>query len=133
MWSGATKVIGALSLIISSASQPIAAQQINHSLPKGVTAAMVDQGKQLYEGPGICMACHGMDGKGTVGPDLTDSIWVHSKGSFEEIAAQIIKGVPESETKSGNIMPPRGGSALTDDEVRAVAAYVWTLSHGTKR
>ena len=30
----------------------------------------------------------------------------------------------------GAIMPPKGGSAITDDQVKAVAAYVWTLSHG---
>ncbi len=29
----------------------------------------------------------------------------------------------------GQIMPPRGGSGITDEPVRAVAAYVWSLSH----
>jgi mono/diheme cytochrome c family protein len=26
-------------------------------------------------------------------------------------------------------MPAKGGSGITDDQVRQVAAYVWTLSH----
>jgi mono/diheme cytochrome c family protein len=26
-------------------------------------------------------------------------------------------------------MPPKGGSQITDDEVKAVAAYVYSLSH----
>ena len=26
-------------------------------------------------------------------------------------------------------MPPKGGSSITDDEVKAVAAYVYSLSH----
>jgi mono/diheme cytochrome c family protein len=26
-------------------------------------------------------------------------------------------------------MPPKGGAQLTDDQVSAVAAYVWGLSH----
>jgi cytochrome c5 len=26
-------------------------------------------------------------------------------------------------------MPPKGGSAITDDEVKAVAAYVYSLGH----
>jgi hypothetical protein len=30
------------------------------------------------------------------------------------------------------MMPPRGGAALTDAQVRAVAAYVWSLSHTPK-
>jgi hypothetical protein len=30
----------------------------------------------------------------------------------------------------GAIMPARGGSGITDEQVNAVSAYVWTLSHG---
>jgi hypothetical protein len=26
-------------------------------------------------------------------------------------------------------MPPKGGAPLTDDDVAAVAAYVWAISH----
>jgi cytochrome c5 len=26
-------------------------------------------------------------------------------------------------------MPPKGGSSITDDQVKAVAAYVYSLSH----
>jgi len=26
-------------------------------------------------------------------------------------------------------MPPKGGAQLTDEQVSAVAAYVWALSH----
>jgi cbb3-type cytochrome c oxidase subunit III len=97
-------------------------------LPPGVTAVMIAKGKELFQGAGLCMACHGMDGKGSVGPDLTDTLWLHHKGSYEEIVAQVIKGIPEDQSKSGAMMPPRGGSALSDEEIRAVAAYVWSLS-----
>lgn len=97
-------------------------------LPPGVTADMIARGKELFQGSGLCMACHGMDGKGSVGPDLTDTLWLHHKGSYEEIIAQVIMGIPEDQSKSGAVMPPRGGSALSDEEIRAVAAYVWSLS-----
>ena len=97
-------------------------------LPAGVTADMIAKGKELFQGAGLCMACHGMDGKGSVGPDLSDTLWLHHKGSYEEITAQVIKGIPEDQSKSGAVMPPRGGSALSDAEIRAVAAYVWSLS-----
>jgi hypothetical protein len=33
------------------------------------------------------------------------------------------------ESKEGCPMPPRGGSSITDEEVKAVAAYVYSLSH----
>jgi mono/diheme cytochrome c family protein len=97
-------------------------------LPAGVTADLIAKGKELFQGSGLCMACHGMDGKGSVGPDLTDTLWLHHKGSYEEIIAQVITGIPEDQSKSGAVMPPRGGSTLSDEEIRAVAAYVWSLS-----
>jgi len=99
------------------------------SLPEGVTQAMVDKGKEIYAKQGLCFACHGQEGKGLVGPSLADDVWLHSKGSFEDIVTQIVKGVPKEESKSGVPMPPKGGSSITDEEVRAVAAYVYSLSH----
>lgn len=99
------------------------------ALPEGVTQAMVDKGKEIYAKQGLCYACHGQEGKGLVGPNLTDEVWLHSKGSFEEIVVQITKGVPKEESKSGVPMPPKGGSSISDDDVKAVAAYVYSLSH----
>jgi len=106
-----------------------AAAQVPDSLPDGVTPQMIQEGTQLFVGAGICMACHGMDAKGApnLGPDLTDDEWLHGDGSFEAIVGQILEGVPLDQSKSGQIMPPKGGSGLTDDQVRAVAAYVWSL------
>ncbi len=64
-----------------------------------------------------------------MGPDLTDTTWVHSKGGYEEIVAQITKGVTKQESKGANVMPPKGGSSISEDDLKAVAAYVWSLSH----
>ncbi len=99
------------------------------SLPPGVTQAMVDEGKTLFHGAGICVTCHGQNGVGVtgLGPNLGDSEWLHSDGSYDAIVAQIHKGVPTAESKSGIMMPPKGGSAITDEQVKAVAAYVWSL------
>ena len=74
-------------------------------------------------------ACHGSSGKGTpLGPDLTDSKWLWSDGSYSGIAKTITDGVmTPKEYRSP--MPPMGGAQLTDDQVKAVAAYVWSLSH----
>jgi len=99
------------------------------ALPEGVTQAMIDKGNEIFHKQGLCYACHGQDAKGLVGPNLTDDVWLHSKGTYPEIVAQIMKGVPKEESKSGVPMPARGGSSITDDEVKAVAAYVWSLSH----
>jgi mono/diheme cytochrome c family protein len=63
-----------------------------------------------------------------VGPSLTDDVWLHSKGTYEEIVHQTTVGVTAEESKSKVPMPAKGGSSITDDEIKAVSAYVWSLS-----
>jgi len=124
-----------LSVWLVAGLLPAAAQaQQRDSLPPGVTPQMVAQGEQLFKGPGLCTACHGPDGKGipNLGPDLTDKQWLHSKGTYQEIVKQIMEGVPANKSTTGLVMPPKGGSSLTDEQVKAVAAYVWKLSHRSK-
>jgi mono/diheme cytochrome c family protein len=99
------------------------------SLPAGVTREMVDRGKKVFTGPGMCSACHGMEGKGAVGPNLTDTLWIHNRGEYERIVEVIRSGVTARQSKSGVIMPPKGGSAISDVDASAAAAYVWSLSH----
>lgn len=102
--------------------------QARDSLPPGVTSAMVAAGKKIFGGAGLCLACHGPDAKGGIGPNLTDTVWIHHDGSYDALVKQIVAGIDEKESKSGQIMPPRGGSGISDADVKAVAAYVWTLS-----
>ena len=97
--------------------------------PDGVTAAAITQGDSIFHGKGNCYACHGANAQGAVGPNLTDAEWLHSDGSYDAIVKQITTGVPQAESKSGIMMPPKGGSTITDDQVKAVAAYVYSLSH----
>lgn len=94
-----------------------------------VTPELIAQGEKIYQGAGLCYACHGSNAQGSVGPNLADSEWIHSKGTFEEIVEQVTKGVPKEQSKSGMPMPPKGGSTISDEEIRAVAAYVYSLSH----
>ncbi len=106
-----------------------AAQTAADSVPAAVTPAAILEGKSLFVGEGLCLACHGADAKGSIGPDLTDNIWLHGTGSFAEIVARVLAGVSSEQSKLGQIMPPRGGSGITDEQVRAVAAYVWSLRY----
>ncbi len=110
----------------------MSASSLQAQMPDGVTDAMVAEGQTVYMGAGLCAACHGMDGSGAIGPNLTDSEWLTGGGSYPELIDQINKGVSAAEIKNsmGAIMPPKGGSAITDDQVKAVAAYVWKLSNG---
>ena len=101
-------------------------------LPAGVTPAMIAKGKTVFTSTGLCFACHGMDAKGMVGPSLVDPTWIHGKGTYPEIVKIVTTGIPVAETKLGKgAMPPKGGSQISEDDVKAVAAYVWSLSHPT--
>ena len=101
------------------------------SLPEGVTDAMVQEGQQIFTGPGICAACHGPDATGLIGPDLTDGEWLIGDGEYDQLVSQILEGVSAADATNplGAIMPPKGGAGITEAQVRSVAAYVWTLSH----
>jgi len=127
------RITFALALLLAWVA-PTAAQQTD-SLPPGVTAASIAEGKKIFGGPGLCTACHGPAGKGIqgLGADLTDDKWLHSDGSYEALVAQITAGVPSNKSSNGVAMPAKGGSAITEAQVKAVAAYVWSLSHATKR
>jgi cytochrome c oxidase cbb3-type subunit III len=81
----------------------------------------------VYHGAGNCYACHGAKAVGSIGPNLTDAEWIHSKGTYEEIIVQINAGVPKEQAKSGIAMPAKGGSTISEDDVKAVAAYVYSL------
>ena len=93
------------------------------------TPAAIAAGDSIFHKTGNCYACHGANAQGLVGPNLTDSTWIHGDGSYDFIVATVTKGIPKEESKSGIVMPPKGGSTITDDQVKQVAAYVYSLSH----
>lgn len=121
------RICGLLGIVALIALPVAGSAQVPDSLPEGVTAQMIETGAALYGGAGLCAVCHGANGEGSIGPDLTDDEWVHSDGSYDDIVRQILEGVPADKSKSGVPMPPKGGATLTDEQVRAVAAYVWSL------
>ena len=110
---------------------PVSTSTSATAMPEGISDAMVQEGQQVYAGAGICAACHGPDATGAIGPNLTDAEWLIGDGEYEQLVAQILSGVSAAEAtfRRGATMPPKGGGAITDAQVRAVAAYVWTLSH----
>jgi cbb3-type cytochrome c oxidase subunit III len=68
-----------------------------------------------------CTGCHGPDGKGKVkgAPNFTDAAWQQ-----KESDADLIDGI-----KKGNVPKmPAYGSKLSEDEIRALVAYVRTFS-----
>jgi mono/diheme cytochrome c family protein len=111
---------------------PVQAQTLPDSLPKGVTKLMIAEGKGVYRGNGICAVCHGRDAKGlaNLGNGLTDDEWAHGDGTYEGIVKTLREG---AWAKSGTAMPHQRATTLTDDQLLAVAAYVWSLRFGDSK
>jgi glucose/arabinose dehydrogenase/mono/diheme cytochrome c family protein len=101
-------------------------------VPKGATREMVALGDRIYHGQVAgagCTGCHGANGAGSpLGPNLTDKKWLWSDGSYDGILKTIREGVAQPK-KYRSPMPPMGGAQLSQEQLKAVAAYIWALSH----
>jgi mono/diheme cytochrome c family protein len=98
--------------------------------PIQVTDSAVARGQEVFHGTGNCSACHGVAGVGTdSGPPLAQGVWLHGPDSYEGILERVVHGIPRSYSTRDIAMPMRGWNALSDTQVRDVAAYVWSISH----
>jgi glucose/arabinose dehydrogenase/mono/diheme cytochrome c family protein len=101
-------------------------------IPEGATREMVVLGERIYRGQvggAACTGCHGESGQGTpLGPDLMGKKWLWSDGNYAGIAKTITEGVSQPK-QYRSPMPPMGGAQLSSDQISALAAYVWGLSH----
>jgi cytochrome c oxidase cbb3-type subunit 3 len=67
-----------------------------------------------------CAQCHEAEGQGLIGPNLTDSHWIHGDGTAMAIYQVVSHGVP-------NKGMPAWDLQLQPIEVRKLAAFVATL------
>lgn len=113
-------------------THPNAGAEANLRVPEGATRALVAEGERIYRGQvggAACTGCHGMNGEGSpLGPALNGKKWLWSDGSLTGIAKTITEGVSQPK-EYRSPMPAKGGAQLTEEQVKAVAAYVWSLSH----
>jgi len=83
---------------------------------------LATRGEKLYQG--LCIACHGPDGKGNQmlgAPDLTNSRNTLYPNTTESIRQTVVEG------RQGSM--PAHGPILGETRARLAAAYVWSLSH----
>ncbi|MBX9783585.1 MAG: c-type cytochrome [Chitinophagaceae bacterium] len=87
------------------------------------TVAMISDKDQLDAGKAIflqvCSACHGKEGQGGVGPNLTDDYWLHG-GSIKDIFKTIKYGVVEKGMKSWK-------DDYSPKQIALLASYIRTL------
>lgn len=83
-------------------------------------AEAITEGQQLYK-KFNCYGCHGMQGGGGMGPNLTDETWQTGDGSDLNILQQIREGK--------GTMPPFK-TMLNDDQAWKLIAFVRSLYKG---
>jgi cytochrome c oxidase cbb3-type subunit 3 len=85
--------------------------------------ALARDGEALEEGREVwvknCAACHGVEGGGLIGPNLTDAAWIHGSAPGA-IHRTIVEGV------LAKGMPP-WGRLLKPEEIDQVTAYVISI------
>ncbi|MVT07074.1 cbb3-type cytochrome c oxidase N-terminal domain-containing protein [Chitinophaga tropicalis] len=75
-----------------------AANNVDENSVTLLTAADdISSGQKLFAAN--CAACHGPQGQGVVGPNLTDSYWLHG-GDIKKVFSTIKYGVPDKGMKS---------------------------------
>ena len=107
-------------------------------MPAGVTTQLIAQGDSIYNSPTpqgqpmSCARCHGAKGDGGQnGPSLTTGPWLHGGRDPANLARIITNGLPRDSIAATRrfAMNARGGPAnLGDAQIRALAAYIWSIS-----
>ncbi|HWV58680.1 MAG TPA: c-type cytochrome [Longimicrobiales bacterium] len=95
---------------------------------EGVSQELIAQGQQVFTTT-TCFTCHGPTGTGTaLAPNLTAGEWLNTEeGTLEQIQQVVRNGVAQPKQFPAP-MPPMGGAQLTDQQIEAVSAYVYSIS-----
>lgn len=83
-----------------------------------------ERGEKVYEKE--CEACHGDDGRGGIGPRLTDDIWLNKEGDISD--GRIYEIIANG---TANGMPPYAGQ-LDKDKIWSLVSYIRHEQHKTK-
>jgi len=81
-------------------------------------AASLELGKQVFKTN--CVACHGAQAQGIIGPNLTDDYWIDGDGSFNAVVHTIQVGVPAKGMISWKPL-------LKEKDLLAAASYVMSI------
>ena len=87
------------------------------SVERLTDAATIAKGMAIFKQN--CATCHGQNGEGTAGPNLTDAYWLHG-GGIKEVFTTIKYGVSGKAMKSWK-------TDLKPLEIQTVASYVLSL------
>lgn len=97
------------------------ANNVDESTVKMLGEADIAAGKNIFVTS--CAACHGPDGGGTVGPNLTDQYWLHG-GSIKDVFKSIKYGWTDKGMKSWK-------DDFSPKQIAQLASYVKSLQGTT--
>ena len=96
------------------------AGKVDENALKMADVAGIDEGKTIFAAN--CAVCHGNQGEGKIGPNLTDDYWLHG-GALTDVFKTVKNGWPAKGMKSW-------AADLSPLQIKNVASYVKSL-HGT--
>lgn len=79
---------------------------------------VVASGNKLYQMN--CANCHGPQGQGGIGPNLTDKYWIHGEGDISSVVKTLKVGILDKGM-------PAWEAIFKTEEIEAISAYVMTL------
>lgn len=96
------------------------------------TPAAIAAGQSNYMA--ACLACHGANREGIVGPSLADTEWLHADKE-EDLVRLIAKGIPAGQTKTGKgPMPAKGiRPDLTGEQVWEIVYFLSSKNPSIKK
>jgi len=97
-------------------SMEVIAEEVNYELV--TDAGRLQNGATVYITN--CLACHGANGEGGIGPNMTDSYWINGDGGLNKIVKVIQDGVP---VKGMIAWKP----LLSEKDVLDVASHIYYL------
>lgn len=82
----------------------------------------IAEGKEIFMSNGnLCYTCHGSNGEGLVGPNLTDELWIHGC-SAEEMATSITEGFPDK-----GMIAYGSGAPMSNEKVQSLISYIASI------
>ena len=109
----------------SRVPEPLLEQLQDTDNPFSPTAENIEEGRKIYFGHGLCVTCHGKDGKGIKVPghqprDFTNAKWQEIR-TDGEMMWMLKNGSP------GTSMPVRVGKVISEEEGWKVILFIRTL------
>jgi cytochrome c oxidase cbb3-type subunit 3 len=78
----------------------------------------IEEGQKIYQT--ACIACHGGKGEGGVGPNLTDTYWLHG-GSINDVFKTVKYGVPDKGMQAWE-------KSFSPSQIKNIASYIKSIA-----